>query len=145
MWPVQTQALLHFHSPGAYCHHLHLHRTLRTRVRDFVWTALPSVHVLQGNGFDIKAINKNSEEESKQWLTYWIVFGFLTAFDTLFSAVLFFLPAYYTFKALFYMWLFYPRTNGAHILYEKVLRPQLKNLKALAEKYHTQWISSIKL
>ncbi len=86
----------------------------------------------------MKAINRNSEEESKQWLTYWIVFGFLTSFDGLLSTVLVFLPAYYTFKVLFYIWLFYPRTNGAHILYEKVLRPQLKHLKSLAEKYHSQ-------
>lgn len=41
------------------------------------------------------------------------------------------------------MWLFYPRTNGAHILYEKVLRPQLKQLKKLAEKYHNQWFLTV--
>lgn len=62
-------------------------------------------------------------------MTYWLVFGFVTAFDKFLGFILFFLPAYYTLKALFYIWMFYPKTNGAAIIYDKVLRPQLLKLK----------------
>ena len=51
------------------------------------------------------------------WLTYWIVFGFLTAFDRLLEFVLFFVPYYYTLKLVFLIWLFYPRSNGAYTIY----------------------------
>jgi len=50
-------------------------------------------------------------------LTYWIVFAFATVFDGLLSTLLFFLPAFYAFKVLFFIWLFYPRTDGASIVY----------------------------
>ncbi len=39
--------------------------------------------------------------------------------------LLFFIPGYYLIKAVFYIWMFYPRTHGAEIIYEKVLKPQL--------------------
>lgn len=81
-----------------------------------------------------QAINSQSQEKCKIWLTYWIVFGFLTAFDKLLGIVLFFIPGYYLIKALFYIWMFYPRTNGAQIIYEKVLKPQLIKFRDLAQK-----------
>jgi hypothetical protein len=41
----------------------------------------------------------------------------------------FFLPAYYSFKTLLFLWLFYPKTNGAKIIYEKFIKGQLKKLQ----------------
>lgn len=74
-------------------------------------------------------MNGKNEQLCKKWLTYWIVFGFVTAFDGLLSIVLFFLPAFYAFKVLFIIWLFYPRTDGASLIYEKFLRPNLHVIK----------------
>jgi len=68
-------------------------------------------------------------------LTYWVVFAFLTVFDGLLSTLLFFLPAYYSFKVLFIIWLFYPRTDGASKIYEKVLRPNLQKIKSQIKNF----------
>ncbi|MBN8567906.1 MAG: HVA22/TB2/DP1 family protein [Flavobacteriales bacterium] len=62
-------------------------------------------------------------------MTYWIVFAFVTVFDGILSTILFFLPAYYAFKLLFIIWLFYPRTDGASLIYERFLRPNLAQVK----------------
>ncbi len=82
----------------------------------------------------MQAINEESEDKCKVWLTYWVVFGFFTAFDKLLGIILFFVPGYYLVKVIFYIWMFYPRTNGAQIIYETVLKPQLVKLKELADR-----------
>jgi receptor expression-enhancing protein 5/6 len=71
---------------------------------------------------------------STVWLTYWIIFGFFTAFDKLLGVILFFIPGYYLLKAIFYTWMFYPRTKGAQVIYENFLKPQLLKLRDLAHK-----------
>lgn len=71
-------------------------------------------------------------------MTYWVVFGFVTVFDKILSFVLFFLPAYYSFKILFFIWLFYPRTEGAEIIYNKVVRPNLNKITESFKKMHQQ-------
>ncbi|MCL4112819.1 UNVERIFIED_CONTAM: hypothetical protein GTU68_029824 [Idotea baltica] len=72
----------------------------------------------------------------KKWLTYWIVFAFATVFDKFLSYLLFFLPAFYAFKVLFFVWLFYPRTDGAALIYQKLVRPNLKRLSPEVKKLH---------
>lgn len=89
----------------------------------------------------MQAINHSSEEKAKVWLTYWIVFGFFTAFDKLLSFVLFFLPGYYFLKCCFYIWMFYPRTNGAQIIYQNLLKPQLLKFKEMTDKKFDWWIT----
>ena len=62
------------------------------------------------------------------------MFGFFTAFDKILGVILFFLPGYYFLKCIFYIWMFYPRTNGAKMIYENFLKPQLLKFKELADK-----------
>ena len=59
-------------------------------------------------------------------MTYWFIFGTLTVFDGVIQSFLFFLPAFYSFKVLFLLWLFYPKTNGAKVIYEKLIKLQHK-------------------
>ena len=49
-----------------------------------------------------------------QWLTYWVVFAFLTVFESAVSAVYWF-PFYYTFKTLAIVWLMLPQTQVRRI------------------------------
>lgn len=75
---------------------------------------------------------KKDRESVKQWLTYWVCFSFLEIIDgalcTLFMA---FLPFYYPIKALFLIWLFYPKSLGATLLYDKVFRNLFEKIKGL--------------
>ena len=61
------------------------------------------------------------------------MFGFFTAFARTVRYAFFFLslPTYNVFRVLFYLYLFYPRTNGAAYIYNNYLRAKLVE----AEKY----------
>jgi hypothetical protein len=55
------------------------------------------------------------------------VFGFFTAFARTVRYCFFFLSlsSYNVFRVLFYLYLFYPRTNGAAYLYNTYIRGKL--------------------
>lgn len=56
-------------------------------------------------------------------LTYWVVYGAFTFIESFVSIVLYWFPFYYTFKTLAIVWLALPQTQGAKIMYHKVVRP----------------------
>jgi receptor expression-enhancing protein 5/6 len=45
-----------------------------------------------------------------QWLTYWVVYAFLTVFESAVNAVYWF-PFYYTFKFVLILWMALPQTS----------------------------------
>lgn len=56
-------------------------------------------------------------------LTYWVVFGFFNFIESFVSVVLYWFPFYHTFKTLAIVWLVLPQTQGAKLVYHKLLRP----------------------
>jgi len=76
----------------------------------------------------------NSHKTRSQWLTYWVVFAFIMFVDLIFGPILSFIPFYHVIKMLTFMWLFYPKSNGAGVLYEKIVRPYLKTKEQLIDK-----------
>ncbi len=60
-----------------------------------------------------KAIESDDHDDDTQWLTYWVVYAFFTVFDDLTEWILGILPFYHLIKLLFYIWMFWPSTNGA--------------------------------
>ncbi|CDR87318.1 related to YOP1-Ypt-interacting protein [Sporisorium scitamineum] len=73
--------------------------------------------------FSLKALESPQPQDDIQWLTYWVVFGMFTFLETFSSIVLYYLPWYYTIKTLVIVWLMLPQTQGAKIVYSKVIRP----------------------
>jgi receptor expression-enhancing protein 5/6 len=57
-----------------------------------------------------KAIESPSKEDDVQWLTYWVVFGFMNVIEFYSDILLFWLPFYYFFKAAIILWLVLPQT-----------------------------------
>lgn len=57
-----------------------------------------------------------------QWLTYWVVYAFLTVFESAVSAVYWF-PFYYTFKFVALLWMALPQFGGAQIVFRHALQP----------------------
>lgn len=81
----------------------------------------------------LQAIEKNIDEQKKIWLTYWIVFGFLTSIDSTFWFVLQYVPGFYAIRFIVYVWMFYPREkNGATIIYT-ALKPILQKFNQTME------------
>ena len=73
--------------------------------------------------FSLYALETPKPQDDIQWLTYWVVFGFFNFIETFVNFVLYWFPFYYTFKTLAIVWLMLPQTQGAKIVYHRVLRP----------------------
>jgi len=92
--------------------------------------------------YSLHALFTASSADDTQWLTYWVVYAFLTVFESAVSAVYWF-PFYYTFKFVAILWMALPQTNGAQVVFHSVLQPVFaryfsqgtsSNLKAQADK-----------
>lgn len=74
----------------------------------------------------IKALESEGTDDDKQWLTYWAIFGLFTVVDDITHTFLGLLPFYYLAKVLFLIYLFFPTTKGAIVIYNKVVLPLYK-------------------
>jgi len=93
--------------------------------------------------YSLDALFSTKTSDDTQWLTYWVVYAFLTVFETAVSAVYWF-PFYYTFKLVLVLWMALPQTGGAQVVFRSFLQPVFSryfhsgstsdNLRAQAEK-----------
>lgn len=67
----------------------------------------------------------SGNKDDTQWLTYWVVFSFLSIFESLFGFLVDLIPFYYFIKMGVIVWMYYPSTMGAKVIYEQALRPLL--------------------
>ncbi|KAI9853545.1 MAG: ER membrane protein DP1/Yop1 [Vezdaea acicularis] len=72
--------------------------------------------------YSMSALFSVSKVDDTQWLTYWVVYAFLTVFESAVNAVKWF-PFYYTFKFVLVLWLSLPQTAGAQIVFRSFLQP----------------------
>ncbi|TGO26154.1 hypothetical protein BPAE_0065g00310 [Botrytis paeoniae] len=72
--------------------------------------------------YSLDALFSTGKADDTQWLTYWVVFAFLTVFESLFTVVYWF-PFYYTFKFILVLWLALPITSGAQIVFRSFISP----------------------
>ena len=70
-----------------------------------------------------KCLEHAEKYDSRQWLTYWVIFSILYLADDLFGFVLGWVPLYGTAKCLFLCVCAY--LNGATYLYSRYLKPFL--------------------
>ncbi|KAJ5794959.1 hypothetical protein N7457_001558 [Penicillium paradoxum] len=92
--------------------------------------------------YSLQALFTSSTKDDTQWLTYWVVFAFLTVIESAISAAYWF-PFYYIFKFVLILWMALPQTNGAQVVFHSFLQPVLgrffsstgtsANLRAQAE------------
>ncbi|EEC74007.1 hypothetical protein OsI_08932 [Oryza sativa Indica Group] len=75
----------------------------------------------------VRAIETKSAVDDQQWLTYWVLYSFITLFELTFSPVLEWLPLWSYAKLFFNCWLVLPYFNGAAHVYEHFVRPLVVN------------------
>lgn len=73
----------------------------------------------------MKALDSKDEEDDKQWCTYWVVFFSFELVECYFELFSFgalhsLIPYYFLIKLVFLIWLFFPTTQGANFIYEKI-------------------------
>ena len=66
-----------------------------------------------------------SKVDDEQWLSYWIIYSFITLLEMLAEPLLYWIPVWYPTKLLFVAWLVLPQFKGASFIYEKLVREQL--------------------
>ena len=69
----------------------------------------------------IRAIQVRDSKNEMQWFTYWVVFGFLVVFEGIFDGLISSIPFYFALKLIFVVWLFYPGTLGATVVYQNAI------------------------
>ncbi|OAY57295.1 HVA22-like protein f [Manihot esculenta] len=74
----------------------------------------------------LRAIESPSTLDDQQWLTYWIIYSFITLFELSCWRILIWLPFWPYVKLLFCMWLVLPVFNGAAYIYENLVRKYVK-------------------
>ncbi|OMO60856.1 TB2/DP1/HVA22-related protein [Corchorus capsularis] len=82
----------------------------------------PGVMLLYPLYASIRAIESPSMLDDQQWLTYWIIYSFLTLFELSCWKILAWLPFWPYMKLVFCMWLVLPIFNGAAYIYDKYIR-----------------------
>lgn len=60
--------------------------------------------------YSLDALFSTGKADDTQWLTYWVVYAFLTFFESAVNAVYWF-PFYYTFKFVLVLWMALPQTK----------------------------------
>ncbi|KAI7823959.1 TB2/DP1, HVA22 family-domain-containing protein [Kickxella alabastrina] len=68
------------------------------------------------------AIESPGKEDDAQWLTYWVVYGFLNVVEYFTRVLTYWIPFYFVIKLGFIVWLMLPATRGAEQLYQRGLR-----------------------
>ena len=85
----------------------------------------------------IEASKGGVSDGSTQWLTYWVVFSFITLLESVIPAIANWIPMYYYNKAGLVIWLYHPQSNGAEVVYNQLVRkyilPHLQVKSAKAE------------
>ena len=82
-----------------------------------------------------KALESDETDDDTQWLTYWVVYAFFTVFDEMTSWILNLMPFYFMIKLVLMIWMFWPTTNGARVIYNTVLAPFLRKYQDKIDKH----------
>ena len=72
-----------------------------------------------------KAIKSEDNSDDLRMLTYWIVFGFMHAFESTIEYFLYFIPGFAVVRLFLMIYIFHPKLGGASHTYRFILEPIL--------------------
>ncbi|KAI9828176.1 MAG: hypothetical protein M1826_006104 [Phylliscum demangeonii] len=72
-----------------------------------------------------KALQNRDGAQQTVWLMYWVVLACVLLVESWFEWVLVWIPFYTWFRALFFIYLVLPQTQGASLLYQRYIHPFL--------------------
>ncbi|KAI4385068.1 hypothetical protein MLD38_003132 [Melastoma candidum] len=86
----------------------------------------PGVMLLFPLYASMRAIESPTTLDDQQWLTYWVLYSFITLFELSCWRILVWLPFWPYVKLVMCMWLVLPMFNGAAYIYENFVRRYVK-------------------
>ena len=72
-----------------------------------------------------KSMETGISDDATQWLTYWVVFSALSVSEDVFYFIFAYIPFYYVIKIGLIIRLYHPKTTGAELVYNQVVRPYI--------------------
>merc|ERR1711915_655776 len=88
------------------------------------WTIVSYLQSLTGYA-SIRAIESPSKVDDEQWLTYWILYSFLTLVEMAAATLFSWIPFWHPVKLAFIAWLVLPQFRGASFIYQRFVGEQL--------------------
>lgn len=106
------------------------------------WTIVSHLQSLTGPGLmllyplyaSIRAIESPSKVDDEQWLTYWILYSFLTLVEMAAATLFSWIPFWHPVKLAFIAWLVLPQFRGASFIYQRLVRAQLTKYRQWLDK-----------
>jgi receptor expression-enhancing protein 5/6 len=104
------------------------------------WACLGTPFICDIVGFfyptymSFKAIESNAASDDRHWLTYWVVFAFLSVLEVGANFILSWFSYYYYAKLIFLIFCFHPEYKGAEKVYDHVIRPIMKRYETQVDK-----------
>ncbi len=92
------------------------------------------VGVLCPTYMTLKAIESPEDDDDKQFLTYWVVYGVFSVIDIFTAFLIKIIPFYYTMKLMFLIWLFMPNFKGAVYIYNWLIGPLFRKYEGKIDK-----------
>jgi len=95
----------------------------------------------------LKAIERPVPFEEKHWFTYWILFAGLILGEHFNPTLFYYIPFYYEWRIIWFIWLQSPTTQGAAKIYEYFIRPYIlqgeRSLILDVQNKTNEWKSSL--
>lgn len=115
---------------------------ISSRSMGMFWTIVSHLQSLIGPGLmllyplyaSIRAIESPSKVDDEQWLTYWILYSFLTLVEMAAATLFSWIPFWYPVKLAFIAWLVLPQFRGASFIYQRLVRAQLIKYRQWLDK-----------
>ncbi|KAJ7524090.1 hypothetical protein O6H91_18G077300 [Diphasiastrum complanatum] len=85
----------------------------------------PTLTLLYPLYASVRAIESTRKDDDHQWLSYWIIYSFLTLFELGAEPILKWIPFWPLAKLVFACWLVLPQFHGAAFVYERCLQPRV--------------------
>ncbi|XP_047332911.1 HVA22-like protein f [Impatiens glandulifera] len=86
----------------------------------------PGVVLLYPLYASMRAIESPSTLDDQQWLTYWVLYSFITLFELSCWKIIHWIPFWGYMKLVLCMWLVLPMFNGAAYIYGRFVRKYVK-------------------
>ncbi|WZZ76058.1 hypothetical protein YC2023_087428 [Brassica napus] len=98
------------------------------------WTLLTALHTGAGPVVmlvyplyaSVVAMETATKVDDEQWLSYWIIYSFLTLTELILQSLLEWIPIWYSVKLVFVAWLVLPQFHGAAFIYNRLVREHFK-------------------
>ncbi|CAM6076158.1 unnamed protein product [Sphagnum tenellum] len=107
----------------------------------------PVVMLLYPLYASIKAIESPFKEDDRLWLTYWVLYSFVSLLELVAAPIFAWIPLWSTIKLAVAAWLVLPQFRGGIIVYEQYVRPYfystVQNADAKLTDTQGKFLSSI--